>query len=118
MSAPGAMGWYGMDRGGQGTPSTAKTLSKTSRPKPALPESTLVLPGDIAGNWAHFCARSRSRPPPESLIRLSGGGRDRDRVQKRAQSPAMLPGSAEVLSGNASVGLDVFDKVFAVEGAP
>ena len=72
MSAPGAMGWYGTDRGGQGAPSTAKTLSKTSRPKPALPESTSVLPGDIAGNWAHFCARSRLRPPPESLIRLSG----------------------------------------------
>ena len=43
---------------------------------------------------------------------------DRDQVQKCAQSPAMSPGSAEALSGNTGVGLDVFDKVFAVEGAP
>ena len=30
----------------------------------------------------------------------------------------MSPGSAEVLSGNTGVGLDVFDKIFAVEGVP
>ena len=30
----------------------------------------------------------------------------------------MLPGSTEALSGNAGIGLDVFDKVSTVEGAP
>ena len=72
MSAPGAMGWYGTDRGGQGAPSTSKFSSKTSRITLALPESASALPGDIAGDRARFCAGSRSRPPPGSLMRLSG----------------------------------------------
>ena len=47
-----------------------------------------------------------------------GVGADRDRAQKRARSPAMSPGSAKALSGNANVILDVFDEIFDVEGAP
>ena len=51
-------------------------------------------------------------------LKIPGGGHDRDRAQKRARSPAMSPGSAEALSGNADIVLDVFDKIFDVEGAP
>ena len=55
---------------------------------------------------------------PRSLNRLPGGGRDQNRAQKRIRSLAMSPGSAEVLSGNADVVFDVFNRIFDVEGVP
>jgi hypothetical protein len=72
LRAPVARAWYGTDRGGQGAPSTSKILLKTSKTTSALPESASALPGDIAGDWARFCARFRLRPPPGSLLRLLG----------------------------------------------
>ena len=44
LRAPAAMRWYGMDRGGQGAPSTSKISSKTSKTMSALPA--------IGCNWA------------------------------------------------------------------
>jgi hypothetical protein len=64
--APAAMRWYGTDRGGQGTPSTPKTFSKTSKTTSASPGSASALPGDVAGDRVRSGARSPTRPPPGS----------------------------------------------------
>ena len=54
---------------------------------------------------------------PGSLSGLPGGRRDWNQVQKRAQVPAMLPGSAEALPGDANVGFAPFDEIINAEGA-
>jgi hypothetical protein len=72
LGAPGAKGQLGMVRGGQGAPSPSNFLFFKSKTTSALPESASALPGDIAGDRAHFCARFRSRPPPGSPLRLPG----------------------------------------------
>ena len=67
-----AVGWCGMNRGGPNAPLPRHFATQMQKTVSALPGSASVLPGDIAGDRAHICARYQSRPPPGSLIRLPG----------------------------------------------
>ena len=69
---PVAMGWCGMNRGGIDAPSAIGLVQKKEKTMPVSSGSASALPGNIAGDWACFCAQSRSCPPPVSLLRLPG----------------------------------------------